>query len=467
MRNAVLLGVAVLICLLLLTSCGYNIQATSTKNLPPKSDLYDVPVLGLNDRIPSEYISQVEQIGSVYVGDTAFGPVMGFNEVVALAQTECRKMGGDFIKITEVKYPDLSSTNYRIRAAVYAVSDSQKLELENVSSTSYSEANFKEYLTNKSNDKYEGIYSEVVGEVTRDNYRLGLLKEDDYYLLIYFRGVSSSLWKEGDVKARLELTAKPGIFLGSWVMLNKSTQAVTVIFNDDSSFEVFFNSQQTTSMYVKMFPKNTSSQSAAIVKSGTGFLINQLGYLVTNYHVVENARKISVKGGSLSLSGAEASVIVADKTNDLCILKLSSNNIDLPKVEYGFDEDLYKSGTSVFCMGYPLTSLMGSEIKVTDGIISSTTGFQGDITTYQISSPVQPGNSGGPLFNNAGNVIGVINAKIPSAENVSYAIKFSYLKNLLQLVDDNISLTKTDKSNLTLSQKIESFKKTIYLIEIQ
>lgn len=467
MKNAVILGVALLLCSILLTACGYNIQATSTKRLPPKSDLYEVGVLGLNEGIPNEYLSQVESIGAVYVGDTAFGPVMGFNEVVALAQTECRKMGGDFIKLTEVKYPDLSSTNFRVRATVYAFSGGKKVDTQNVSSILYNEASFKEYLTNKSSDKYEGIYSEVVGEATRDNYRIGLLKEDEDYLLIYFKGVTSADWKEGDVKARLELTAKPGVFLGSWVMLDKATQAVTVIFNDDSSFEVFYNIQQTTSMYVKMFPKNTSSQSAAIVKSGTGFLISQLGYLVTNYHVVENARKITVKGGSLSLSGAEASVIVSDKTNDLCILKLSTNNLNLPKIEYGFDEDLYKSGTPVFCMGYPLTSLMGSEIKVTDGIISSTTGFQGDITTYQISSPVQPGNSGGPLFNNAGNVIGVINAKIPGAENVSYAVKLSYLKNLLQLVDDNISLTKTDRGNLTLSQKIESFRKSIYLIEIQ
>jgi S1-C subfamily serine protease len=77
---------------------------------------------------------------------------------------------------------------------------------------------------------------------------------------------------------------------------------------------------------------------------------------------------------------------------------------------------------------------MGDEVKLTNGIISSKSGFQGDVTSYQITAPVQPGNSGGPLFDDKGNIIGIINAKHVGAENASYAIKASYLMNLIDLM---------------------------------
>ena len=88
-------------------------------------------------------------------------------------------------------------------------------------------------------------------------------------------------------------------------------------------------------------------------------------------------------------------------------------------------------GENVFAMGYPRPGLQGEEVKVTDGIISSKTGFQNDNKTYQISAPIQPGNSGGPLFDNSGNLIGLTNSGIPSGDNVGYAIKISNLNNLL------------------------------------
>jgi S1-C subfamily serine protease len=74
---------------------------------------------------------------------------------------------------------------------------------------------------------------------------------------------------------------------------------------------------------------------------------------------------------------------------------------------------------------------MGQEIKITDGIVSSKTGYEGDVSTYQISAPVQPGNSGGPLFSKDGQLIGITSSGILAANNVGYAIKASYLKNLM------------------------------------
>jgi serine protease Do len=112
-----------------------------------------------------------------------------------------------------------------------------------------------------------------------------------------------------------------------------------------------------------------------------------------------------------------------------------------------------------------LTS-MGKEVKFTDGKISAKTGYQGDIGSYQTSVPVQPGNSGGPLFDNDGRLVGIINAKIMEADNVSYAIKSNNLKNLYELLPENIETTnKNLVSGLTLEDKIKLLSNFTVLIK--
>ena len=111
---------------------------------------------------------------------------------------------------------------------------------------------------------------------------------------------------------------------------------------------------------------------------------------------------------------------------------------------------------------------MGDEVKFTDGKISSKTGFQGDITTYQISVPVQPGNSGGPLFDYDGNIIGVVNAKIMAADNVAYAIKSSYVKNIFDVLPETLNLpSDVTISTKTLTEKIKVLSDYVVLIKIK
>ena len=163
-----------------------------------------------------------------------------------------------------------------------------------------------------------------------------------------------------------------------------------------------------------------------------------------------------------------AKVIIEDKKNDLSIIKIDDPNFtNLGKLPYKINSKLIDVGNNAYALGYPLRSTMGDEVKLTNGIISSKTGFQGDITTYQITVPVQPGNSGGPLFDSNGNVIGIINAKHIGAENASYAIKTSYLMNLIQVMNNSPNLPKINTiSNKTLSEQVKYLKQFVYLIEI-
>jgi Trypsin-like serine proteases, typically periplasmic, contain C-terminal PDZ domain len=108
---------------------------------------------------------------------------------------------------------------------------------------------------------------------------------------------------------------------------------------------------------------------------------------------------------------------------------------------------------------------MGDEIKLTTGVISSKTGFQGDVSLYQISAPIQPGNSGGPLFDNKGNLVGIVNAKHKGAENVGYAIKTSYLKNLIESsISTSILPNNNQTAGLPLTGKVKSLKNYVFMI---
>jgi S1-C subfamily serine protease len=126
-------------------------------------------------------------------------------------------------------------------------------------------------------------------------------------------------------------------------------------------------------------------------------------------------------------------------------------------------------GTSAFTIGFPLAlSGMGKEAKYTDGKVSSKTGYNGSLSTFQTSIPVQPGNSGGPVFNNNGELMGLINASVSQTDNVSYAVKLNYIKNLIEAVGETSALP-SDKSlqGLTLEEKIKILSTYVTLIKIK
>jgi S1-C subfamily serine protease/antitoxin component YwqK of YwqJK toxin-antitoxin module len=205
--------------------------------------------------------------------------------------------------------------------------------------------------------------------------------------------------------------------------------------------------------------------------NGTGFFIDSRGYIATNYHVVENATDIEIdfiqNGQKKSY---KAKVISTDKQNDLSVIKIDDEDFKAwTKLPYNFKTQISDVGSNVFALGYPMAlSVMGEEVKFTDGKISSKTGFKGDITTYQISVPIQPGNSGGPLFDYDGNIVGITNAGIKSAENVAYAIKSSYLKNLIDVLPENLN-TPNDQtiSTKSLTEKIKLLSDYVVLIKIR
>lgn len=333
-----------------------------------------------------------------------------------------------------------------------------------IGGTSWTESSIKNYA-DANNDGICGIY-ETSDET---GYRLGCIKSGNEYQLIYLGGKRRmSWWYTGDAKAGLRASATTGVFKADWYMADKTINSDCYVFFDGATMTTVIGSEKT--VYLKMYP--TSSTVGAIGTeaqewSGTGFALNN-GYVVTNYHVVEDAKSINISGINGDFNDSyTASVVATDKINDLAIIRVSDSRFNgFGTLPYAIDMNQAEVGDDVFVLGYPLTQTMGDEIKLTNGIISSRTGFQGDVSLYQMSAPIQPGNSGGPMFNSKGNVVGIVCAHHKGTENVGYAIKTSYLKNLAESSSlSNIFPTNNTVASLPLSGQVKKLKKYVYLIK--
>ena len=222
--------------------------------------------------------------------------------------------------------------------------------------------------------------------------------------------------------------------------------------------------------YFKTYPQEQFAEKEnANMYSGTGFFLCKDGYIITNYHVIEHAENNNIKvigvNGDYNKSYT-AKVSISDKQNDLAILKIEDDSYTpIENVPYIFKFNTSSIGEDCFVLGYPMISSMGKDIKLTNGIISSKTGYDGNVSQYQISAPIQSGNSGAPLFDKDGNIIGVVQARHTLAENAGYAIKASYIKNLIDLLPTTITLPEHNiLKGKTLPQQVELASKVVCII---
>ena len=228
------------------------------------------------------------------------------------------------------------------------------------------------------NDGICGIYEEIGG----NKYRLACIKEEGKYYLLYI-GCSNRLtwWFQGDLKAYLEESATLGAFKANWIMRDKTRNDDAYVIFDGKVMKSFLpNSKPSESTYMKMYPTASTNAniggSTAIGSSewtGTGFALTN-NYIVTNFHVVEDAKDIQIQGVNGNFNTKyNASVIATDKYNDLAILKVNGRSISSLEIPYSVKTFTSEVGEEVFVLGYPLTSTMGDEIKLTTGVISSKT----------------------------------------------------------------------------------------------
>lgn len=170
---------------------------------------------------------------------------------------------------------------------------------------------------------------------------------------------------------------------------------------------------------------------------GTGFVVSAAGHIVTNNHVIDGCSEL--KGNLTGEAAMVLRVVSSDANNDLALLQAPSTATfkEFARIR---DRSI-RSGDSVVAIGFPFHGLLTSDFTVTTGIVSSLSGMRNDSRFLQISAPVQPGNSGGPLFDTTGQIVGVVTGKLDGLrvavatgsipENINFAIKTGALRDFL------------------------------------
>jgi len=188
----------------------------------------------------------------------------------------------------------------------------------------------------------------------------------------------------------------------------------------------------------------------------TGFLIDGSGYLVTNAHVVSRMKNIFVENNKGEYFNVKT--ILTDNASDLAIIKITDTSFKkIASLPYSIKKNSSDLGEQFFTLGYPRNVIVYSE-----GYLSAKSGNDGDSTAYQLSVSVNPGNSGGPVVNRNGEIIGIITSKNSSADGVVYAAK---AKNILKMLeqakkmDDSQNIKFPNNAGLKGMERTQQVKK--------
>ena len=183
-------------------------------------------------------------------------------------------------------------------------------------------------------------------------------------------------------------------------------------------------------------PEEKKPTPKLVDKTGSGFVISETGHVVTNHHVIDKCVG-EIRGNLTGESTSPLRIVSTDEINDLALLQVSGKFKEAAAIR----STPVHSGDAVIAIGYPFHGLLTSDFTVTTGIVNSLSGLLNDTRFLQISAPIQPGNSGGPLLDISGHVVGVVAEKLNALkfatatgnipENISFAIKPGALRDFL------------------------------------
>jgi serine protease Do len=205
-------------------------------------------------------------------------------------------------------------------------------------------------------------------------------------------------------------------------------------------------------------------------KGGTGFIIDSRGYIVTNSHVILNAKNIAVANSQ----GQEyiAEVVYNDPAKDIAIMKIDDKDFKtLPAIPYGFAKAAAELAEPIFTLGYPR-----EEIVYGQGYLSSRTGYNGDTLSCQIEIAANRGNSGSPILNSNGDVIGILNGRQKDVEGFAFAIQsrniFKVLNELRGKPDADSTIqhlrlsTKSSISGMSRTQQAKKIQDYVFMVKV-
>lgn len=321
------------------------------------------------------------------------------------------------------------------------------------------------------------------------SHKLFLEAIDGYSARLQFKNTLNAIHDEIDVKILAdEFKPHPSKIIKLW-RNNKALIGIAasfIVLSLISIYSVQHNSKQqdnylqmrkdvvralkSQNNLIRNIQANVETPQAASLKpgnfGGTGFAVSSNGYLVTNLHVVKDADSVYVQNNS----GETFKVRVAytDPVYDMAILKIDDARFKgLPTIPYTINNNSAGVGENVYTLGYPKDDAVLGE-----GYVSSKNGFVGDTTQYQVSIPVNPGNSGGPLLDNSGNLVGIISGKESQADGAAFAIKSAYILEAINSIPtDSLGKRPSLKKKSALfglkrTKQIEKLQDYVFMVRV-
>lgn len=414
-------------------------------------------------------------------------------------------LGDGVVKFTSKEVPvngNLKTVWKEIYNTPIVYNISNRLEIpKNRSLTS--ETNVRQTLEANAHqlDFIEGIYEKTIQHhYSNKRHKIAILKAENHqYKIYYLGGITNYLdWAEGEFMGTIPLSSDDFQYENiKWITSNKKVNPNGKInFLNQNTFELNLEGHQYTYKYHRIPTSQAqtpvadipSNEQSLIMKSqspvtaeennmngnyflnstGSAIAISQDGYVITNYHVVANHDYIELMIPNSFFGVAYRAVIIcSDESTDLALLKIEDIHFHgLPTIPYHFRYREADVGEDVFTLGFPLVQSMGWDIKLGDGLISSRKGYKDDPKTYQISVPVNPGNSGGPLFSKKGELVGIIKAKHSKADNASYALKTYNVLNLINQGGINIKLPDNNYlKNKDMTEQVKQLEAFVFWVK--
>ena len=232
----------------------------------------------------------------------------------------------------------------------------------------------------------------------------------------------------------------------------------------DLIYEVKKDTDKKIAEFKDSLNQKTSKRNPNPNYRATGFLIDGKGFIVTNAHVVNRLKTIYVENNKGEYFTAQT--IYADKNTDLAILKINDTSFKaVNNLPYSINKTNSNLGEQIFTMGYPR-----NEIVYGEGYLSAKSGNEGDSTAYQLSVSVNPGNSGGPVLNKNGQIIGIITSKNSTADGVVFAAKSKNIYKLLDALKENgdtVSIklpNNTGLKGLDREQQVKKMEDFVFMV---
>lgn len=343
------------------------------------------------------------------------------------------------------------------------------------------EADFERYRNeNPDADQQFTEYSQVMGQLKTNGYNRQLLADmDAIHKQLDIEGLKEKLFPQpsGIVsffkKYRLNIAVAASVAIVaafatmfSTGYFSKASLSNYKALRRELSMKISNIERSQNALINNIKGKPTRGPVNPVQFGGTGFALSADGYVVTNYHVIKGADSVYIQNSAGE--SFKVKQIYVDPAYDIAVLQIIDTSFtDLDALPYSIKEIVSDIGEDVFTIGFPRDSMVYGK-----GYLSSRTGYNGDTVAYQVSIPVNPGDSGGPLLDSRGNVIGIINGKQTQADGVAFAIKSNYLLKSLEAIpqdslEEKLVLNKRNNLNgLSRKDQIKKMQDYIFMVKV-